>query len=167
MTSCTTPWRVHSHRYSISSLSSSTVIERKLHRHESIFTAAAPPWKVMLQTTRSIYKEKEKKNNVSPIVIYPTPCWLHWPRTSDVSWGGLCEEAGIRISTSKSEATLLTWKEEAWPLQARRIGRACLRRRSSGISVLLSGDRRGWEEKLFFFFLSCCHVSLMCHFTCI
>ncbi|KAI3363659.1 hypothetical protein L3Q82_001288 [Scortum barcoo] len=47
-------------------------------------------------------------------------CWLHQTRTFSMYWSGLqpkCEAAGMRISTSKSEAMVLDWKRVACPLQ--------------------------------------------------
>ncbi|KAI3364636.1 hypothetical protein L3Q82_011416 [Scortum barcoo] len=47
-------------------------------------------------------------------------CWLHQARTFSVYWGGLqqkCEAAGMRISTSKSEAMVLDRKRVACPLR--------------------------------------------------
>ncbi|KAI3367151.1 hypothetical protein L3Q82_008206 [Scortum barcoo] len=47
-------------------------------------------------------------------------CWLHQARTFSVCWSGLqpkCEAAGMRISTSKSEAMVLDRKRVACPLR--------------------------------------------------
>ncbi|KAI3362173.1 hypothetical protein L3Q82_012491, partial [Scortum barcoo] len=47
-------------------------------------------------------------------------CWLHQARTFSMYWGGFaaeCEAAGMRISTSKSEAMVLDRKRVVCPLR--------------------------------------------------
>ncbi|KAI3351536.1 hypothetical protein L3Q82_020378 [Scortum barcoo] len=58
-------------------------------------------------------------------------CWLHQARTFSMCWSGLqpsvkCEAAGMRISTSKSEAMVLDRKRVACPLPGW-VERSCLK----------------------------------------
>ncbi|KAI3375113.1 hypothetical protein L3Q82_021636 [Scortum barcoo] len=78
-------------------------------------------------------------------------CWLHQARTFSMYWSWFaaeCEVAGMRISTSKSEAMVLDQKRKGWCALSGWVERSCLKWRSSSISGSCSQVRERWSVRL-------------------